>query len=191
MKHINKKSHVLRKSAYATAWHCAKRHFAETRVGQNNTLLKRHFVEVTLGRKFFFWCDTLPTFYFLRIGVIFSVLSENVYATLWLSNVQRNSFKLLGRLSRVNTNICIMCLYFQCAFWILKLFTDFRICIQIDKNFEYYHRDYFQRVLTEFYKNFIKEWQLEFIWASSWENVSLGIPDQVWLKLACPATEAS
>ena len=30
-----------------------------------------------------------------------------------------------------------------------------------------------------------------FIWASSWENVSSGVSDQVRLKLACSATEAS
>ena len=31
----------------------------------------------------------------------------------------------------------------------------------------------------------------EFSWASSWENVSSGVSDQVRLKLACSATEAS
>ena len=29
------------------------------------------------------------------------------------------------------------------------------------------------------------------MWASSWENVSSGVSDEIWLKLACSATEAS
>ena len=31
----------------------------------------------------------------------------------------------------------------------------------------------------------------EIIWASSWENLTSGVSDQVRLKLACAATEAS
>ena len=39
--------------------------------------------------------------------------------------------------------------------------------------------------------NETKKYLFTNIWASSWENVSSGVSDQVRLKLACSATEAS
>ena len=40
-------------------------------------------------------------------------------------------------------------------------------------------------------RSYCKHYHCSDIWASSWENVSSGVSDQVRLKLTCSATEAS